>query len=222
MGVFALRDIKKGEELWTVYGDQKIGKLKGRVLLQQTVISKANAEKKKKEKSSKSELKKGAEGQKAPMDQPPSSSSSSSSSSSENDSPTWPHNGFPGPGGDKDSSERNVVVAIAQSAAATVAATVAATEDEDKVAGIDVDLTEGNKRVLEKEEKASSPTPEEQAAFVAASAASDSAEAKAADAPTTPPRRSARKRNQSEPQSIEGAKRSKKTNDGEDLLDGEE
>jgi len=65
IGVFATRDIAPGDELWTVYGDISVGQLKGRVLHQVTLMSKANAENKKKEKSSESELKKGAEGQEA-------------------------------------------------------------------------------------------------------------------------------------------------------------
>jgi hypothetical protein len=72
MGVFALRNVKEGEELWTVYGDQKLGKLNGLVLLQESVISKANKEGKKEKKSKRRH---------APVDQPSSSSSSSSSSS---------------------------------------------------------------------------------------------------------------------------------------------
>ena len=101
MGVFAMRDIEPGEEFWAVYSDVNVGLLTGRVLQQETPMSKANAEKKKKEKSSESELKrneekeeessdcvditspavrtqalkamKGAEGQKAPSMTPPSS-----------------------------------------------------------------------------------------------------------------------------------------------------
>ena len=82
-------------------------------------------------------------------------------------------------------AERNVVIAIAQSAAATLDAAL-----HDKTMRICLP------RYSEDEDK---------------------------DALVNPPapRRSTRKRNQSEPQSPEGAKRSKKT-DGEDLSGGEE
>ena len=133
MGVFALRDIKPGEELWTVYGDQKLGKLTGRVLLQKTPISIANAEKKQKEKSSNS------------------SSSSSSSSSSENDSPTKA-NAEKKKTAKIAMAQRKILTEIALSAAATIdAPTLAATlvspttADHDEDADTDVeDLTVGN------------------------------------------------------------------------------
>jgi hypothetical protein len=78
IGVFATRDIASGDELWTVYSDISTWKLNGRVLNQETPMSKANKKKKEEEKSSdcqdttspkvrsEAELKKGAEGQEAP------------------------------------------------------------------------------------------------------------------------------------------------------------
>ena len=75
IGVFATRAIGIGDELWTVYSDISTGKLNGRVLNQETPMSKANKKKKKEEKSSEcqdttspeirseAEFNKGAEGQ---------------------------------------------------------------------------------------------------------------------------------------------------------------